>query len=180
MIAIRKTSFAGLAVLATLVAGNTAFAADRDDYYEREYDRSVQQQPAHEQAPERDYRTAAPAAGYSESGDSKVQVFSGGVGEDIDYIRSIQHNFDLKVLFTEMSGAYLADLPVVITDKEGTTILSTVTKGPILLVNLPAGNYDLSARDGDIERHQKVSIGKGIKSYQVRFPNHPGEVGHNG
>ncbi len=113
---------------------------------------------------------AAPAS-------SGIPLYSGGVGEEMDYIKSVEHEYDLKLLFTEANGTFLADLPVSIRDKKGDTIVSTVTKGPILLVNLPAGTYNVTATDGNISREQKLTLSSNsLRTYQIRFPTHQDEI----
>jgi hypothetical protein len=112
------------------------------------------------------------------SASSDMPVYSGGVGDDeMNYIKSVEHQYDLKLMFTEASGTFLADLPVTIHDKQGRAVVTTVTNGPILLVNLPAGNYSVTASDGNVTREQKVTISPhSQRTYQLRFPTHPGEI----
>jgi hypothetical protein len=100
-------------------------------------------------------------------------VYSGGVGEDdMNYIKSIQHNYNLKLMFTENNGVFLADMPVRITDRGGNTVVDTVTKGPILLVNLQPGTYTVSATDAGMTREQKITVSdRGLRGYQLHFPS---------
>lgn len=109
---------------------------------------------------------------------SDIPVYSGGVGEDdMNYIKSVEHQYDLKLMFTEANGTYLADLPVSINDEKGNTVVSTVTNGPILLVDLPAGTYRIKTEDGGTSREQKLSVTPGSKRiFQFRFPTHAGEI----
>lgn len=109
-----------------------------------------------------------------------IPVYSGGVAEELDYIRSIEHQYDLKVLFTETSGAFLADLPVIIKNKAGAVVLSTVTKGPILLVDLPKGTYNLVASSGGESKEQKISVTPhSTKKYHMVFTPPTGETTQN-
>lgn len=105
---------------------------------------------------------------------SGVPMYSGGIGDDeIAYIHSVQVQYNTKLLFTEGNGEYLADLPVNIRNKSGETVLSTVTNGPILLVNLPAGSYVVSASDNGVNREQKVTVGEGKhQTLHFTFPGH--------
>jgi hypothetical protein len=94
----------------------------------------------------------------------------------MNYIKSVEHQYDLKLMFTEANGTFLADLPVTIS-KGGNTVVSTVTNGPILLVNLPAGTYNVTASDGASSKEQKITVSPGSKrTYQFRFPTHPGDI----
>ncbi len=99
-------------------------------------------------------------------------LYSGGIGDDeINYIKSIEHQYSAKLLFTEANGVFLADLPVTVKNKEGETVVSTVTKGPILLLDLPNGTYTVVASEGDVSREQKISVsGHSLRTFQFRFP----------
>jgi hypothetical protein len=103
--------------------------------------------------------------------DTSVPLVSGGIGDDeLNYLKGIEHQYNLKVLFTESSGVFLSDLPVTILDKKGDTVVSTVTKGPILLVTLHPGTYTVTATEGGEEKREKVSVsGHGLHLLQFRF-----------
>jgi hypothetical protein len=100
-----------------------------------------------------------------------IPLVSGGVGEDeMNYIKSVERQYSLKLLFTEANGIFLSDLPVSINDKQGHTLVSTVTKGPILLVNLPPGTYNINVSDGGQNQQKKLSVpDHGQRVYQFRF-----------
>lgn len=101
-----------------------------------------------------------------------VPVASGGIGDgDMEYLQSIQHQFNVKLLLTENSGAYLADLPVRVKDGKGNIVLDTVSEGPVLLMQLPKGNYTAMVSGNGVEREQRISAGSSLKTYQLRFPN---------
>ena len=100
-----------------------------------------------------------------------VPMVSGGVGQDeMDSLKSVEKQYDLKLMFTEANGVYLADLPVHIKDEKGKVIADTIAKGPILLVALPAGRYTVTASADYETKELKVTVtGKGLRSYQMRF-----------
>ncbi len=101
-----------------------------------------------------------------------VPFISGGVGEDeMARIRSLQDQYDLKLLITEKNGVFLSDVHVSIEDRKGNTILETDTQGPVLLINLPDGKYTVKAtrHDGETKiTHVTVKQGK-LHAYQVAF-----------
>lgn len=101
-----------------------------------------------------------------------IPLFSGGVGEDeMDYIKSIQHQYDIKFLFTANTGEYLSDMHVSITNKSGEMVVNTVTSGPVLLINLPSGTYNVQASEGGVTHEQKIAVKNGsLHTYQLRFP----------
>jgi len=97
------------------------------------------------------------ANGYTQSPMPKIQQYgstqfiSGGVG--IDECKAMQTdacNWPLQIMFSEVQkgttvGAWVSDVDIRITDKDGNSVLSTITEGPLVLVKLPAGNYTLTA-----------------------------------
>ena len=80
-----------------------------------------------------------------------TQYISGGIG--IDECKAIQTeacNWPLQLMFSEVKsgqtmGAWVSDVDIKITDKDGNSVLSTITEGPLMLVKLPAGTYTLTA-----------------------------------
>ena len=101
---------------------------------------------------------------------SSVPMMSGGVGSDeMEQLRQIQNQYNLKLLFTETNGVFLSEVPVRIEDKKGQVVLDTTTGGPVLLVTLPAGTYKVTAQQNGETKEQKVTVGKSLRSYQIRF-----------
>ncbi len=68
-----------------------------------------------------------------------VTVVHGGVNADDRALveqQAADHN--LKLTFARKgSGAYLADVKVVVRNKQGTVVIDTVASGPLLLARLP-------------------------------------------
>lgn len=118
------------------------------------------------------YEDAAPATApltdYSD-----IPVISGGIGEELDYLKSIQHHYNLKLLITESNGIFLSDVEVHIEDKQGNEVADLVAEGPIVLAKLPAGSYKIKAtRHEDEVREIKVFVKAGkLNAYSVAFHN---------
>lgn len=80
-----------------------------------------------------------------------TQFISGGFG--VDECKSLQAeacNWPLQLMFSEVQsgtkvGAWVSEVDVKITNKEGQSVLSTITEGPLMLVKLPPGTYSLTA-----------------------------------
>lgn len=97
------------------------------------------------------------ANGYTQAPMPKIQQYgstqfiSGGIG--VDECRSLQTeacNWPLQLMFSEVQsgktvGAWVSDVDIKITDKDGNSVLSTITEGPIMLVKLPPGFYQVTA-----------------------------------
>jgi len=104
---------------------------------------------------------------------SSGKVVSGGVGIGArDSLQRQADNYELKLVFAKTpSGDYLAQVPVTITDRRGSTVIDAVSDGPWMYVDLPSGNYTVKAQfDGRTEtRNVTVSSGSQRTVY-VRFP----------
>ena len=78
--------------------------------------------------------------------DKGVQFLAGGVGEDSrDEILRQGQDYNLKLVFAQKDGAYLADVRVSVDDARGATLLDAKSSGPLLLARLPPGTYRVSA-----------------------------------
>lgn len=58
----------------------------------------------------------------------------------------------------EKSGDYLAYVNVKVEDKDGKLVLDAVADGPMLLVQLPPGQYEMSAVSNDRQVTKTVHI----------------------
>ncbi len=98
-------------------------------------------------------------------------VWTGGVAETgEEAVRQREDNYSLKLIFSNRSAEYLADVGVNITDSKGGNAVAVMTDGPILLAALPAGRYTVTS---DYQGHvikKNVRIGRGLKSIDVQFP----------
>ncbi|HKY90593.1 MAG TPA: carboxypeptidase-like regulatory domain-containing protein [Nevskiaceae bacterium] len=94
-----------------------------------------------------------------------IRYLSGGIGADESAaIKAAQSTFPLSITFSSRSGGrdvFLADVPVRIRNASGETILDVTTEGPYLLVDLPAGNYRVSATWQGIEKSSGATIVSG-------------------
>lgn len=99
---------------------------------------------------------------------SQAQANSGGIGDaemqDIDHV---QENYSLKLVFANSAGEYLADVNVVIHDKHGQVVLDSHAVGPVLLVKLAPGAYNISAGNDTETKNSKVIVHK--KGIAVRY-----------
>lgn len=143
----------------------------------------VYQQPAPMQAPDPNVTFTNPAFGgsvpasqvpYSAQNDKgdrgSGDFISGGVGgADQEYMRSIEKDYTLKVLFAGKTGDYLAIVNVTITDKAGNTLYNEATDGPILLARLKPGTYKIHAELDGKTADTSVSVGNNLRSIIVRL-----------
>jgi hypothetical protein len=104
------------------------------------------------------------------NGDLGRPFVSGGVTSDeIAMINSQKSQFSLSILtVAQGSGAYLADVHVRITDDHSQQVLNTTMDGPYLLVDLPAGRYQVEATLGSTVRTTTVAL-RGNEHRQTAF-----------
>ena len=99
-----------------------------------------------------------------------VSYSCGGIGEtQSNAMTQAMKQHPLGLLFVVKSGAYLANVNVSITN--GQNVAEKFTSGgPICLVNLPAGNYTVSARapDGNTQSKQ-VTVDSSSKTLEFVY-----------
>jgi predicted metalloprotease with PDZ domain len=110
--------------------------------------------------------------------DSTHTVMSGGVShEGRAELTPHEREANLKLVFTESQGSYLADIGVKVYDRNGNMVLDTVAAGPWLLAKLSPGNYRVVATDGNVRREHHVSVGSGLRTVQIVMPDQGGILG---
>ncbi|MGH7830518.1 MAG: hypothetical protein ACREP8_10110 [Candidatus Binatia bacterium] len=98
-----------------------------------------------------------------EATDQGFRYMSGGVGlEEREVMESWGANYNLKLTFAGLSGHYLSDVRIVIQDSNGKEIISTVTNGPWLYVQVSPGVYDIKATfEGETREIQNLRVPEG-------------------
>ena len=90
---------------------------------------------------------------------SGVMYVSGGIGTDaVDLLKSMQRDFNLKMVLADKAGEYLSDVRVTITDIGGRVLLDAVTEGPLLMAKLPAGRYRVDATFDGRPKRQNIAV----------------------
>lgn len=101
---------------------------------------------------------------------NRIRYISGGVGrEEQERIKAAEANYPVKVTFAAEGGAFLSDIQVDVKDGEGKDILSLITDGPVLLMDLQPGTYTLTASNGTEAKEHTFSLKKKL-AFAVRFP----------
>lgn len=96
---------------------------------------------------------------------------SGGIGESgRAELTAIQDQYSLKLVFAARSGAFLSAVAVEISDADGQALLSAVSDGPWMLVDLPAGRYRISATFREETQTQEVEVpASGLRQVDLRW-----------
>ena len=75
-----------------------------------------------------------------------IRYISGGVGdEDLDMLQTEQVKHRLKMVFTTLDGSFLADVAVLVLDRNKNTLIQAKSEGPVMLLDLPNGTYQVQA-----------------------------------
>ncbi|MGQ9636403.1 MAG: hypothetical protein ACUVT6_01270 [Thermodesulfobacteriota bacterium] len=94
-----------------------------------------------------------------------IPFLSGGVGvREREILNEIGKNYSLKIVFFNKKGEYLSDIVVRVLDQREKQILTTVSNGPWLFIDLPSGIYHFEASfRADRKRISQVQVEKGIQ-----------------
>ena len=91
-----------------------------------------------------------------------IRYVTGGISNDEQQaIAEIDDEYSLKLTLAREDGAYLNNVQVAIYNGAGEPLISTVTNGPIMLVALSPGDYQVMASVEGIEKQETVTIGDG-------------------
>jgi hypothetical protein len=71
----------------------------------------------------------------------------------------MEGEYNLRLLFAvEGTGEYLADVPVIIQNRQGQSVLEVTARGPRLLAQLPPGSYTVTVESGGKVSSRPVSV----------------------
>ena len=82
----------------------------------------------------------------AQTAENGTSYISGGVGdEEMSQIKSVEKDYNMRLLFTGRDGKYQSGVKVQVTDAKGNVALDTTTSGPYLLAKLAPGRYRVNA-----------------------------------
>ena len=89
-----------------------------------------------------------------------ITYVSGGIGSDsILALHAMESQYNLKLVCVDKTGKYLSDVKVTITNGANKVLLNSTTAGPVLMVKLPPGSYQIDASSADEAQHQRAHVG---------------------
>jgi len=87
-----------------------------------------------------------------------IRYVTGGIGEDeVKAFHSVASKYNVRITLVAKSGHYLSDVNVRISAGRR-SLLSVRTAGPFLFVQLPAGQYEVFARDRHVTETRKIVV----------------------
>ena len=100
-----------------------------------------------------------------------VPYMSGGVGADArEELLAKEREYNLKIIVADTSGAYLANVQVVIESPRKERVLTTTMDGPILLAKLAPGTYTIRATSDAKTLTRTVTIAaQGLRQVDFRW-----------
>lgn len=94
-----------------------------------------------------------------------IPYLTGGIGSaETAAMRAVFKRYTLALTFARREAGhnvFLTDLPVAITDASGVAVFEATTDGPFLLIDLPAGTYQVSAISRGETRQAQVRVTAG-------------------
>lgn len=89
----------------------------------------------------------------------EVKYLTGGIGlTEREQMAAAEKDYNLKVEMATTAGFYVANAHVIIWDKAGAMILEATSDGPLMLVSLPAGTYNVNIIYQDKEQKKTVTL----------------------
>jgi len=89
----------------------------------------------------------------------EIAYISGGVGKpEREQLQALEKEFNLKLVFAQANGKYVANVRVVVSDAKGRKLLEHVANGPFFMARLPAGEYSIAATFAGSTQTRKVEV----------------------
>ncbi|MDP2625862.1 MAG: carboxypeptidase-like regulatory domain-containing protein [Candidatus Rokubacteria bacterium] len=100
-----------------------------------------------------------------------VPYISGGAGADErQELLAKERDYNLKIIVADTSGAYLANVQVVIESARKERVLDTTMDGPILLAKLAPGTYTIRATsDAKTLTRTVIIAAQGLRQVDFRW-----------
>jgi hypothetical protein len=106
---------------------------------------------------------------------SAAAFASGGIGMgDQARMQKLAPEYRVHLLFARKpDGAYLARVPVTIRDQHGNTVFELSNGGPMLYVNLPNGDYKITATVNGVSQTKALDLhARGARDVDFYWPKH--------
>lgn len=125
----------------------------------------------------------SPVTGYGFTTAETAKGFpymTGGVGIDERQVMEQRDDpFNLKLVFAEKSGLYLADVRLRILNQDGREIAATAATGPWFYIQLPPGEYDVQASfDGKTQMIRNIEVSEAQQTTRILHWDLPSEPEH--
>ena len=100
-----------------------------------------------------------------------VEYRCGGTGQDDrEQLKAQRAKASAELQFTGAQGAYLSDVGVTVRGGSLSAPFKWTSEGPICLLKLSPGNYEVDATYHGVTKTLKLNVSKGVSTLQFRFP----------
>jgi hypothetical protein len=100
-----------------------------------------------------------------------IKYMEGGVGIDERAVMDrIDKMYNLKLVFAEPSGPYLASVNVILENASGKKLMQTTAPGPWFFAKLPDGKYRIVATFRGEKEVREVEIGRSLQTVTETQP----------
>ena len=114
------------------------------------------------------YDAHAAAFSIEQGTENNIKYISGGIGTDErTAMKGMSDHYNLKLVFASNEGAFLSNVKVIIQDANNRMIIDKESNGPWFFVDLPKGQYQVTASHDGKKETQKLAVEKA--SYTVIF-----------
>lgn len=114
---------------------------------------------AKQKAPGPAEQKAPATAGLQVKKAGEISYVSGGVGKpEREQLRTLEKDFNLKLVFSAADGKYVASVKIVVSDAKGRKLLEHVADGPFFMARMPAGEYSVAATFAGKTQTRKIGV----------------------
>ena len=99
-----------------------------------------------------------------------ISYISGGIGdEELAELKAQEHNFNVRILISSVSGEYMSDIALRFLGKQNAEVFRIEGVGPYFYANMPAGTYTVEATSpsGAVQKAKVVAPAKPTASGRV-------------
>jgi len=99
-----------------------------------------------------------------------IPFMTGGVGKgERAEMKRLSKAYNLKIVLAAKSGAYLANVPVMIFDQSGKQLLKLYSNGPWVYLLLPEGQYTVKDNHEGQDMEKTVHVAEGLEEVFLQW-----------
>lgn len=101
---------------------------------------------------------------------AEISWLSGGVGDEaMSEMRKLATAYNVQLMMTGPHGNYLAGIPFSVTRRNEKVVVSGVTEGPLLYLQLPGGSYQIAVKIDGVWQTRRIRASASGAAIKVRF-----------
>jgi hypothetical protein len=101
---------------------------------------------------------------------AELPWLSGGIGDEaLQEMRKAAVGYNLQVMFSNRLGSYLASVPFKLSSRDGRSLLSGVSEGPLLYLKLVPGTYQFAAEIDGAWQSRSIRVSSSKSAVRLMF-----------